>query len=117
MKTIIAGSRTLNNPLKIKALINQCPWKDDITEVVTGLATGPDTIGMTWAQNKGIPVKKFPAFWSEFGNRAGIVRNIKMGEYADALIIIWDGESKGSRHMKQYAEKIGLQIHEVIINE
>ena len=30
---------------------------------------------------------------------AGFKRNMKMAEYADVLLAIWDGESKGTKHM------------------
>ncbi len=35
-----------------------------------------------------------------------------MAEYADKLILIWDGSSNGSKHMKKQAKKHNLKIYE-----
>jgi hypothetical protein len=37
-----------------------------------------------------------------------------MADYADALIAIWDGKSKGTKHMIDIAKKKGLKV---FINE
>jgi hypothetical protein len=34
-----------------------------------------------------------------------------MAEYADALIAIWDGESRGTKNMIEEATKRGLRVH------
>ena len=95
MKVIIAGSRTLHGPVD-KAAVNSCFV---ITEVVSGGAVGVDRAGEQWAKQFNIPVKVFPAKWDTDGKAAGIYRNIEMAEYADALIAIWDGKSRGTLHM------------------
>jgi hypothetical protein len=38
-----------------------------------------------------------------------------MAEYADALILVWDGKSRGSASMKREMEKLGKPIYEVIV--
>lgn len=70
-----------------------------ITEVVSGTALGIDQAAIEWAHGVGIPVRKFPANWNKHGKRAGYLRNEEMADYADALIAIWDGESRGTKHM------------------
>lgn len=95
MKVIIAGSRSLFGPVDL-AVSNS---GFDITEVVSGGAPGIDSAGEQWAKGSGIPVKLFLAEWDLYGKAAGIIRNRYMGTYADALIAIWDGKSKGTLHM------------------
>jgi uncharacterized phage-like protein YoqJ len=83
--------------------------KFNITEVVCGMAEGPDKLGKEWAESKGIPVKKMPADWRPNGvynPEAGYERNEDMGDYADAAICIWDGESGGTKHMFKYMKKL-----------
>ena len=46
-----------------------------------------------------------------YNARAGPDRNLKMAEYADALIAIWDGESRGTGSMIRMAELQPLQIY------
>jgi hypothetical protein len=33
-----------------------------------------------------------------------------MAEYADGLIAFWDGKSKGTKHMIDIANKMGLKV-------
>lgn len=70
-----------------------------ITEVVSGCARGVDSLGETWADSAGIPVRQFPANWEKFGRAAGGFRNSEMADYADAAVILWDGESPGTLDM------------------
>ncbi len=45
----------------------------------------------------------------------GPVRNQKMAEYADALIAVWDGESRGTKNMISLAKKLNLKCFIYII--
>lgn len=109
MKTIIAGSRDIRFPIVVKQAIITSGF--DITEVVCGGAKGVDGLGESWALQNGIPVKHFPADWSQHGKSAGYKRNVLMGDYADALIAVWDGASKGTNHMINIATKKGLKVY------
>jgi len=108
MKTIIAGSRNIVDPYMLEYVVNLCDW--EITEVVCGMAKGVDTLGQRWAGKKDIPVKKFPANWDKYGKAAGMRRNQEMADYADALIAVWDGESKGTQNMIKIARNKGLMV-------
>lgn len=111
MKTIIAGSRDINDYELVVAAIEQSGFT--ITEVVSGKARGVDTLGEAWAKIHNIPVKPFPAEWRPKGKldkAAGIKRNINMGNYADALIAVWDGKSRGTEHMIRIATVKGLKV-------
>lgn len=108
MKTIIAGSRTITSTIQVYQILGKS--NIDITEVVSGGAKGVDSIGEKWAKRRNLPIKRFNALWSEFGKRAGMIRNVQMAGYADALIAIWDGESNGTKHMIEQAKKEGLVV-------
>lgn len=115
MKLIIAGSRNLKMShelleMLLYNMINKTP-----DEIVSGTARGIDSIGEDIAQDKEIAVKRFPADWDKHGKAAGHIRNKEMAEYADALLLIWDGESKGSANMKMNMQKLNKPIYEVIL--
>lgn len=113
MKVIIAGTRTLSPTQQdIEKAVKDSGFA--ITEVVCGLARGVDRAGRSWAMSKSIPVKEFRANWSSEGEAAGPIRNAQMGRYADALILIWDGESPGSASMKRIMASQKKPIHEVV---
>lgn len=85
-------------------------FKEEVTEVVSGCARGVDRLGEQWAQMRSIPIKRFPANWDRDGRSAGPIRNRQMANYAEALVAIWDGESKGTKNMIEEAERRGLVV-------
>jgi len=109
MKTIVAGSRNCTDVEIVRRAMNTCPFK--ITEVVSGCARGVDTIGEQLAERKGVPVKRFPANWDRDGKSAGYLRNAEMAEYAEALVAVWDGQSRGTKHMIDLAKRKGLMVY------
>lgn len=109
MRTIIAGSRTIINYNELENAISAAGWKP--TVVVSGCAKGADLLGEVWANSHQVPLLRFPANWDEHGKYAGILRNIQMAENAEALIALWDGESRGTRHMIETAHEHGLQVY------
>ena len=97
-KVIVAGGRDFNN---YKGLSDSLDYllkniNDDI-QIVCGMARGADRL-------------YFPADWDRDGKSAGFKRNVKMAEYADALVAFWDGTSKGTKHMIETAKEKGLDI-------
>lgn len=97
MKVIVAGSRNVRDYKIVAETIARSGFQ--ITEVVSGCAIGVDTLGEQWARANNIPIKEMPANWNQYGNSAGPIRNKQMALYADAAIVIWDGESRGTRNM------------------
>lgn len=110
MKTIIAGSRSITNYDDVLGIVADSGFV--ITEVVSGRAKGVDRIGEQIANDYNIlPIKEFPADWDRYSLAAGKLRNAQMAEYADALIAIWDGYSKGTRDMIDRAKRRGLKVY------
>ena len=116
MKLIIAGSRNLNPSLGfIMSAIKMLDLLGPIAEIVSGGACGVDAEGEHFASHFGVPVKRFSADWDKHGKAAGPVRNRQMAEYADVLLLIWDGRSKGSANMREEMKRRDKPIYEVIV--
>jgi len=49
-----------------------------VTIILSGCAPGADTLGIEWAEAKGIQVARFPADWNTHGRAAGPIRNQQM---------------------------------------
>lgn len=83
-------------------------------EIVSGGSGNIDKLGERWARwADGAKLRVFEADWGKHGKSAGPIRNRQMAEYADALVLIWDGKSRGSANMLEEARKRGLRIVEV----
>ena len=106
MKTVIAGSRSITNYKCLLEAVAQIDW--EITEVISGNARGVDRLGERWARENNIPVRLFFPDWNKWGKRAGFVRNQEMIEEADALLALWDGESRGTKHTMNLAQGSGM---------
>jgi hypothetical protein len=106
MRVIIAGARTFDNYELLKETMAACGFIVD--EVVSGCARGADTLGELWAVENCIPIKKFPADWSKYGNAAGPIRNEQMARYGNALVAFLAKDSIGTRDMIARAKKYGL---------
>jgi len=108
MRVIIAGGRdyvpTFRHIARLDTLKEQLP----ITEVVCGMANGADCFGYLWAKMRGIPVREFPADWTQHGKAAGHLRNAQMAAYGQALVAFRGG--KGTANMLDQAAKCGLKV-------
>lgn len=120
MKLLIAGSRSLNHLCgsHLFELIDITLGKRFMlfTEIISGgCPKGPDSLAKPFAKLMELEYKEFPALWNEHGKAAGPIRNKQMAEYADELLLIWDGKSNGSKNMKHEMEKLNKKVYEVII--
>lgn len=82
-----------------------------IDRILSGGAAGVDTNAKRYAMEHLIPFTEYPAQWDKFGRAAGPIRNTEMALHADALIAIWDGESKGTGSMIRIAHQHGLRVY------
>ena len=110
---IIAGSRSFNDYglLREHCLsILHDKMKTHRVIIVSGHARGADSLGEKFANEFCLPFELHPAKWRLLGKAAGMVRNAEMAKCSDELIAFWDGESRGTRHMINFARKRGLDI-------
>lgn len=118
MKLIIAGSRGITDYNIIRdAVVSSGLWKEygKQIEVVCGMARGVDLLGKEFADRNKLTVHKFPADWDKYGKAAGYIRNKQMGDFADILLAIWDGKSRGTKQMIDYMKSLGKPVHVVIV--
>jgi hypothetical protein len=112
MKLIIAGGRDFDNyPL---LLIEASKFIEEVNppsvEIISGLARGADSLGCDFAAEMNYPLRGFAAEWGKFGKAAGPIRNKLMAKNATHLLAFWDGQSRGTMHMIDYATNMGLKV-------
>ena len=110
-KVIIAGTRTMKDSgllyRKMEKILANIT--DDI-EIVSGGADGADSIGESYGHYNDHTVKTFLPDWQQYGKAAGPKRNARMASYADACVVFWDGESRGTLSMINEAKKAKIAL-------
>lgn len=104
-RLVIAGSRDFNDYELLNKVLS--PFVNQIDVVVSGTARGADRLGERFAREHNIKLIRFKADWEFYGRSAGYVRNEKMAIYCTDVCVFWDGESRGTKHMMDLADKYG----------
>ncbi len=100
MRIAIVGSRSV-------AKVDVAPCVLDGDEIVSGGAMGVDRCAAAYAREHGIKLTEFLPEYERYGRAAPIVRNKKIVDYADKVLVFWDGRSKGTLSVIKYAQKVG----------
>lgn len=112
-KAIIAGGRHFDDYNLVK---ERCDFflsekmKSHQVIIISGHASGADSLGERYASEHGLETELHPADWKAHGKAAGPIRNKEMAEVADALIAFWDGASRGTKNMIDTAKSKGLKV-------
>jgi hypothetical protein len=114
-KVAIVGSRSFNDSDLLDSIMyslaDDYEWDNENVTILCGGAKGADAEGKQFAERHGIAVDMFPANWDDFGKRAGYIRNMEMAKAAQFVVALWDGESKGTKHMIDYSERLGNKVY------
>ena len=108
MRLAVVGSRNLSN-ISIGDYIK---WSVD--EIVSGGAVGVDSCAAEYARANNIRLIEFLPKYDRYGRVAPLVRNKEIVNYADYVIVFWDGISKGTLSVIKYAQSVGKPC-EIII--
>ena len=103
MKVAIIGSRKLN----VENLQDYLPEGTD--EIVSGGARGIDTCARNYALKNDLKLTEFRPEYNKYGRGAPLKRNETIVNYADMVLAFWDGESKGTKFVINYCEKVGKE--------
>jgi hypothetical protein len=108
-KVAVIGSRSFDDKDRLYKVLNKN--KDKIKLIVSGGATGADSIATEWAKDYGIPYLVFPAKWrdpetGEFDRGAGFRRNHSIVRHSDVVIAFWDSVSKGTANSIEIAKQL-----------
>jgi len=115
MKLAIVGSRNFSDYELFKKSISDNYDINDIDCIISGGATGADSLGKRFATENNISLIEYLPEWDKYGKSAGFKRNELIWTQADEGIAFWDGVSKGTQHSFKLAEKLNKKI--IIIQE
>lgn len=124
MKLIIAGSRNFKNESLLnvacdKFIAAHLTNPDEQVIIVSGKASGADSLGEKYAVDHGYVIEGKPADWQKYGKSAGYRRNVEMAQIATHCIVFRIGgeKSKGSTHMINIAKTHNLILKVIDIND
>ena len=69
-----------------------------------------DRLGEDWATERGIPVERIKPDWSK-RRHAGLLANTELVAQAEAAVIVYDGQSKGTRDTIRKLQQAGKPTH------
>lgn len=101
----IVGSRNFQDYLRASSIFEKYFVQEGVNEIISGGAYGADDIARQLAENFGIKYQVFPADWSKYGKKAGVMRNEQIIQNCDFLLAFWDGKSKGTQHTIRIAKE------------
>ena len=112
-RVVVAGCRNYDDYREAKEYIDFC-----ISEIkgkyelifVSGGCRGADFLGEKYALENGFKLETYPANWKLYGNSAGPRRNKEMAEKVDYVICFWDGKSRGTKSMIEFAKSMNIPI-------
>ena len=104
MKVAVIGSRGL----MVDDLNAYLP--EGVTEIVSGGAKGIDACARQFALSAKIKLTEFLPDYERYSSAAPLKRNEQIVDYADHIVAIWDGMSKGTKYTIDRCLKCGKTL-------
>ncbi|MBE6567431.1 MAG: hypothetical protein E7657_02090 [Ruminococcaceae bacterium] len=99
MKLLIVGSRSITD-------FDLSPYiPHDVDTVISGGACGIDRLAEEYADLHRLSKYIVRPRYDLYGRAAPLKRNEQMVDMADAVLIIWDSRSRGTRYTVKYTKK------------
>ncbi|MBQ7384375.1 MAG: hypothetical protein IJV72_06255 [Clostridia bacterium] len=99
MKLLIVGSRSITD-------FDLSPYiSADVDTIISGGANGVDSLAEQYADLHRLSKYIMRPHYELYGRAAPLKRNEQMVDMSDAVLVIWDGFSKGTQHTIKYTKK------------
>lgn len=109
-RILVCGGRYYNNKDLVYKFLNAALANEPIECIISGMATGADTLGIMWAKDYNIKLLAFPANWNKFHKIAGFIRNQQMiNEGKPTLVFAFPG-GKGTKDMCKRAKLANIVV-------
>ena len=101
MKLLIVGSRSITD-------FDLSPYvPPEIDGIISGGAGGIDSLAEQYADLHRLSKYIIRPRYALYGRAAPLKRNEEMVDLADAVLVIWDCSSKGTKYTLDYAKRSG----------
>ena len=99
MKLLIVGSRSIKD-FDLRPYVST-----EFDTIISGGACGVDSLAEKYADEYGISKYIIRPRYNIYGRYAPLKRNEEMIDMCDAVLVIWDKCSKGTKYTIEYAKK------------
>lgn len=106
-KVAVVGSRSFIDYQFLEQVLNTY---SNIEVIISGGASGTDSLAGIYAKKYNIPLKVFFPNWDEYGKRAGAIRNKEIVDACDEVIAFYNGTSKGTKITIDLANKANKKV-------
>lgn len=120
-RVVVAGSRSIEDKDLVSEILRSVDKEWDPNTYVHGGASGVDSlvdriiVSSPFPPNKPVESHPIPGWvWEQVGKKAGPMRNEYMMDRADGAVVIWDGESSGTKNAMKLAEGNKLVVRRVV---
>ena len=104
MKLLVVGSRS------IKEFDLSPHISAEVDTIISGGANGIDTLAEQYADQHKLSKNIIRPRYALYGRAAPLIRNQEMVDMSDAVLVIWDGCSKGAKYTMKYAKRTNKPI-------
>lgn len=113
VRLLISGGRDYADRETLYRVLDSFASALNFTVLIEGEAPGADTLGREWAEERHIPVLKFPADWNRHGKAAGPIRNQQMLDEGKPgfLVAFPTPASRGTWDMVRRCETAGIPTY------
>ena len=109
MKLLVVGSRSITS-VDLSQYI-----QSDVDTIISGGADGIDSLAEHYADLHRISKYILRPQYNIYGRAAPLKRNEQMVDMADAVLAIWDGDSKGVQYTLRYIKKVGKPLTLIVV--
>ena len=109
MKIVVGGSRDFSDYEVLCEFLDSLLDGADVSDLMflSGGCRGADLLAERYAAERGITIERHLPEWDKYGRAAGVHRNCEMVDEADKVVAFWDGKSRGTKSLIEYAKKRG----------
>ena len=113
MKIAVGGCRGFNDYKSfcdsMEKVISEIGEEESIT-ILSGHCSGTDLMAERYAAEQHFCVEIFQADWKRYGRAAGPIRNKLMAASADLVVAFWNGRSRGTKSLIEFAKRLGKTV-------
>ncbi len=104
MKLLIVGSRSITD-------FDLSPYiPEDVDTIISGGAGGIDSLAERYADLRHLSKYIVRPRYDLYGRAAPLKRNEQIVDMSDAVLIVWDGCSKGTQYTLKYAKRMNKPV-------